>query len=146
MKLRNKKTGDIEEFEDITRVYKFIGNQNTYKSLAELNEEWEDMPEEPKEYWYISDSGRVVNGNAEEETHKQIGNYFSSREEAEKAVENLKAWKRLKDLGFRFKGNMLVDDELVIKYDFSNNEVDVDTCTKVLQDVRLLFGDYTNDE
>ena len=33
---------------------------------------------------------------------KSIGNYFETREEAEKAVEKLKAWKRLKDKGFRF--------------------------------------------
>ena len=33
---------------------------------------------------------------------KQIGNYFETKEEAELAVEELKAWKRLKDKGFRF--------------------------------------------
>ena len=60
MKLRNKKTGKIAEFEDITRVYKFIGNQNTYNSLAELNEEWEDVPEEPKKYYYITSCGETT--------------------------------------------------------------------------------------
>ena len=33
-----------------------------------------------------------------------IGNYFESKEEAEKALKKLKAWKRLKDKGFRFNG------------------------------------------
>lgn len=43
-------------------------------------------------------------------TRKEIGNCFDTIEEAEKAVEKLKAWKRLKDKGFRItlrgcKGN-----------------------------------------
>lgn len=33
----------------------------------------------------------------------KIGNYFETREEAEKAVERLKAWERLKDAGLKFK-------------------------------------------
>jgi hypothetical protein len=33
---------------------------------------------------------------------QSLGNYFETKEEAEKAVEKLKAWKRLKDKGFRF--------------------------------------------
>ena len=37
-------------------------------------------------------------------TRKEIGNCFDTIEEAEKAVEKLKAWKRLKDKGFRFDG------------------------------------------
>lgn len=36
--------------------------------------------------------------------NKEIGNYFETKEEAEKAVEKLKAWKRLKDKGFKFCG------------------------------------------
>ena len=34
----------------------------------------------------------------------KIGNLFDTKEEAEKAAEKLKAWKRLKELGFRFIG------------------------------------------
>ena len=49
MKLRNKKTGAIYRIEDID-----LGNNEDgiwlgmtkYNSLAELNEEWEDAPEE----------------------------------------------------------------------------------------------------
>lgn len=106
MKLKNKKTGEIEEFEDITRVFKFIGDQNTYSSLAEFIEEWEDY-EEPKEhYWVIDEDGvlvcRTVGDFTNEEMCKQIGNYFGTPEEAQKAVERLRVWKRLKDKGFRF--------------------------------------------
>ena len=79
---------------------------DAYKSLAELNEEWEDAPEEPKEYWYVADNGEIEkdtdDGGAYEERMKEIGNNFETEEEAEKAVEKLKAWKRLKDKGFRF--------------------------------------------
>lgn len=112
MKLRNKKTGEIEEFEDITRVFKFIGNQNTYSSLAEFIEEWEDY-EEPKEHFVITCDGKIIT-TAEDFTAisecEEIGNKFETEEEAEKAVEKLKAWKRLKDKGFRItlqgcKGN-----------------------------------------
>ena len=100
MKLRNKKTGEIKEVEPIT-----IGG---FRSIAELNKEWEDY-EEPKEYWFIDYDGGIVPFNRNKETAtgnlmKQIGNYFETEEEAEKAVEKLKAWKRLKDKGFRFGG------------------------------------------
>lgn len=107
MKLRNKKTGEIKEVEPIT-----IGG---FRSLTELNEEWEDVPEEPKEaeyYWYVGYKNDIRRtkyhhtsdfaDNQVTETRKEIGNCFESLEEAEKAVEKLKAWKRLKDKGFRF--------------------------------------------
>lgn len=122
MKLKNKKTGKIEEFEDITRVFKFIGNQNTYNSLAELNEEWEDY-EEPKEYWCIDWAGGVNHitllddsTDKYEKAKKEIGNYFGTPEEAELAVRKLKAWKRLKDKGFQFiEGYLDNNDDFIIK-------------------------------
>ena len=113
MKLRNKKTGEIVElcssqdfYED--KVHLFLDTKNGrqyYDSLAELNAEWEDY-EEPKEYWYTDYGGRIKpmnDANDEEDVaRKEIGNYFETKEEAKKAVEKLKAWKRLKDKGFRF--------------------------------------------
>ena len=100
MKLKNKKTGEIVEwFNNTNGVFP--------NSLAELNEEWEDY-KEPKEYWYIDCYGMVIrslyNGNEWDERRKLIGNYFETEEEAENAVEKLKAWKWLKDKGFRFTG------------------------------------------
>lgn len=83
MKLRNKKTGEI-----LASLGSFIiQNPNhvnceaitKYNSLAELNAEWEDVPEEPKGI-------------------KEI------QEEAEQAIEKIKAWKRLEEKGFRFTG------------------------------------------
>jgi hypothetical protein len=115
MKLKNKKTGEVVDFgylqsdhvaplvlttyeNDKPKMYK-------YNSLAELNSEWEDY-KEPKTHWTITEFGDAaddVDGYMPEtiDEMKKIGNYFESKEEAEKAVEKLKAWKRLKDKGFR---------------------------------------------
>lgn len=147
MKLRNKKTGEIVEFEDITRVYKFIGNQNTYSSLAELNEEWEDY-EEPKTHWYIygAEPLEVDDGNWDEEFINELkitGNYFETEEKAEKAVEKLKAWKRLKDEGFRFTGYSRYDwngneyPAIAFEYPDFNKMFDDE---RVVADLDLLFG------
>lgn len=111
MKLRNKKTGEIGHFTSTNwnEVALIIMDDNgvqlaKYSSLAGLNKEWEDVPEEPKEYWYIDINGEIMSDNVEDDTVKvmrEIGNYFDTREEAEKTVEKLKAFKRLKDKGFR---------------------------------------------
>lgn len=113
MKLQNKKTGEILEevrssmdSKDRLRIYDMLTDKYyTYNSLAELNEEWEDY-EEPKKHYSITQFGDVVDevdGYMSEtiDEMKEIGNYFDTREEAEKAVERLRAWKRLKDKGFR---------------------------------------------
>lgn len=102
MKLRNKKTGEIIE---VNNIWSFAeGKQENYNSLKEFNDEWEDY-EEPKEYWYLENNGEVIKttyeGNLYEEKMQEIGNYFETKEEAEKAVEKLKAWKRLKDDGLK---------------------------------------------
>ncbi len=96
MKLKNKKTGEIKEVQPIT-----IGG---FRSLAELNEEWEDY-EEPKEHWCVTMYGGITRIKDDEEPIDdliEIGNYFNSKEDAYDARNKLKAWKRLKDKGFRF--------------------------------------------
>lgn len=112
MKLQNKETEEIGYLQNdifVKRIRVVNANNDTigeYNSLAELNEEWEDY-EEPKEYWYIENNGdidkEIYDGDNYEERMIEIGNYFDTLEEADKAVEKLKAWKRLKDKGFRFK-------------------------------------------
>lgn len=101
MKLRNKKTGEIVEYIS----FKSGGSQIMfyaydtakhyyYNSLAELNEEWEDYKEPKstiKDVWFNS----VI-----ADAHIVEIDYISD-EEAEKAVEKLKAWERLKDRGFK---------------------------------------------
>ena len=145
MKLRNKKTGEIynachivfgESIDDLERT--------RWKTLEEFNEDWEDAPEEePKDYWFINDlNGEPMKIELKEcskssfigwsEERKQIGNYFETKEEAEKAVEKLKAWKRLKDKGFKItlrgcKGNAWLEAN------WGNLQGDY-------SDIRLLFG------
>lgn len=137
MKLKNKKTGEIVKFE--TDIY-VDAEDITYEfsSLAKLNEEWEDY-EEPKEYWFIDtilNKIRLGSDKSDEEWirfkswSKEIGNYFETIEEAEKAVEKLKAIKSLKDKGFKFTGWELRASEpgLVIKANCvpdSVNELDI---------------------
>ena len=56
-------------------------------------------PEQPK-HWAMIENGYIVGVgdylNSVEDM-KAIGNYFDTKEEAEKAVEKLKAWKRLNE-------------------------------------------------
>ena len=116
--LQNKSTGEIgclvcsfgKTPEKITVVEYIDGKRGSkvwyYNSLAELNEEWCDY-EEPKEYWYIDWNGEAGRSDIHDERTEQmklIGNYFSSREEAEQAVLKLKALERLRKNGFRFDG------------------------------------------
>lgn len=112
MKLRNKDDGRVREFGiDETKSFPYylrdeLGNTYWAKTLKEIADKWEDY-EEPKEYWYIDIDGEINSGDMEDDTVKdmeKIGNYFETKEEAELAVRKLKAWKRLKDKGFRFDG------------------------------------------
>ena len=125
MKLKNKKTGEIVEVESLGhadslkkkfgyqvtlswKVDEHLNTCKTYDSLAELNAEWEDY-EEPKEYYCIdwTEPNGIYRTNyvdTRDDFNKEIGNLFESKEDAERAVEKLKAWKRLKDKGFSFHG------------------------------------------
>ena len=111
MKLKNKKTGEIgwlycdhisvpKKMTVFSEEKDLSANHWDYNSLAELCEEWEDY-EEPKEFWYIGQDG-VIFSDTDTITQdyadrlESIGNYFETREEAERAVEKLKAWKRVK--------------------------------------------------
>ena len=149
MKLRNKKTGEIIETDfslsiSVPDEEKLYGcdtytQLKGYNSIAELNKEWEDC-KELEDVWYIDWKGdiRVADGGENWECEKQIGNYFKTKEEAEKAVEKLKAWKRLKDKGFRFNRWTIPEEpktphiKLVIEaeMDVPNSPYDLD----------LLFG------
>lgn len=136
MKLRNKKTGEIRELPDGF----FCGD-----NLKKICEEWEDY-EEPEYYWCIDCVSKNGLGNFRhsdddvDEFNKSIGNYFETKEEAEKAVEKLKAWKRLEshDL-FISKGNRTfvnTDDVFVVQ----NVQFRIDTYGDVEEDLDLLFG------
>lgn len=109
MKLRNKQTGEIATLTMSNNGESLLlmvdGEMLAYNiRLSDLGE-WEDY-EKPKKHYSITQFGDVVDevdGYMSEtiDEMKEIGNYFDTREEAEKAVERLRAWKRLKDKGFR---------------------------------------------
>lgn len=145
MLLKNKKTGEIVEAIGIARIngrtfVRFDDGKGNFKfeanSLAELNSEWEDYKE--KEYFYLNMDGdiRHTTNQAMVKYSKEIGNYFETKEEAEKAVERLRAWKRLKDKGFRFKNwsrNQAGTIDIFCWDNFPYNQ-----CVK--KDLDLLFG------
>ena len=172
MKLINKKTGEIgflrvklgsvfnvvEKFEVELATDEKMRFQ--YGSLAELHEFWEDY-EEPKDnnYWYIDDLGKIqFSSEVLDEvagypnnclSRKLFSNYFETKEEAEKAVEKLKAWKRLKDNGFKFNGireNWVGRGESPLNYMRTdrtihfNKQEDKDWLDENWNDLLLLFG------
>ena len=151
MKLKNKRTGEIMEFDAILPVKDVSGDSVAhleYNSLTEFNEEWEDVPEEPKEYWYIDYDGGILCSKPDKSSAEKMmismGNHFESLEEAEKAVEKLKAWKRLEDKGFRpkmWEWEYIYDDnisgELIIKAHIDDA---TDSDGKYTKDLDLLFG------
>lgn len=153
MKLRNKKTGDIGVLNVSNNKYYVIayglplcGNSvlGEYDTLDALMQEWEDY-EEPKEWFTISmfDRNFVIKINEDtcawtdedKERYAELGFKFETEEEAEKAVEKLKAWKRLKEKGFKFEGWKRDD-----RYcgDFTITATDQTSCDD--KDLDLLFG------
>lgn len=143
MKLRNKKTGYVDNWCIDKDVIRTCDGSIVYNSLSELNEEWEDY-EEPQEYWYLDIDG-VIAVNAwdfDDNTVKgmrSIGNHFESKEEAEKAVEKLKAWKRLKDMKpkIRILSTTATYRETIYSVDFGFTDGDSD---EIYKDINLLFG------
>ena len=137
MKLRNKKTGEIKELPDGF----FCGD-----NLKKICEEWEDY-EESKEYWYIDTTeGTVVEHTQEmfeltDKERKQIGNHFETEEEAKQAVEKLKAFKRLQDLGFRFDGIRFRGEHNYIEWKIkAKNELTDDEIKEFRDALQKVFG------
>ena len=151
MKLRNKKTGEIGEVgylgdSDGKILVNNINDLDTiyeYDSLAEFNAEWEDY-EELKEYWYIHVDGGIYKDIQDDVRKdngcKEIGNYFETREEAEKAVEKLKAWKRLKDYNVKFNLDF-VKNKIDFTYSINNPLLDVlDGQEQIFNNMKIVFG------
>lgn len=101
--------------------------------------------EEPKEFFAISPykkEGYEVfpydNYGHIYKLAEELGIAFKTKEEAEKAVEKLKAWKRLKDKGFKFTGVGMEYGGAWTKLLFSKGE-DEDWVRENMEDLRLLF-------
>lgn len=152
MKLKNKQTGEIVSlegeitFDDKVRLLKH------YNSLAELCEEWSDY-EGPKELYFVDARQDDYIGilNTEENPKWcarliELGLGFETAEETEKAVEKLKAWKRLKDTKFVFYGYSLEDKRNGVVSCPSKAYFDMRISTEIAineqikKDLDLLFG------
>lgn len=96
------------------------------------------MEKELLSYWYINEFGTATEvthtrENIYDKSRKNFGNYFGTKEEAERAVERLKAWKRLKDKGFGFESWFGASKDISFWLD---TEIDGD----IAKDLDLLFG------
>lgn len=152
MKLRNKKTGEIVEclakLSFVERSYNGLsaGKCRCFDSIDLLNAEWEDYEEPKRDYYYIDYNGTIKcfqywDFDWQEEM-KQIGNYFETREEAEKAAEKLKAWKRLKDKGFRFGpwNSRLAGEDHLECCGHINIDASIEPYSDCRQDLDICFG------
>ena len=159
--VKNRRTGDVGELDFDSKEGTFIVvcydlntktvSKTIYTRLEDLYDEWEDY-EEQKKYWGIDYTSCRIGGIDEfsydndsiDEFNKAIGNYFGTKEEAEKAVEKLKAWKRLRDKGFRFTGWATnegirgVDFEVPDSFFSEHNHSCISDETR--DDLDLLFG------
>jgi len=145
MKLRNKKTGKLIDIN--LRVNMLDENYiSEYDSLEEFNDEWEDYEEPKSKYLYVIDPTRInfINNVYKDdepdwcEQALELGIGFETKEEAEKAVEKLKAWKRLKDNGFKFEGIEKRGHHIKF-YQGKSYETDKQ-CQQAMNDLNLLFG------
>lgn len=144
MKLRNRTTGWITEniTIDSNEGEGIIIENICYDKISDIYHEWEDFEEPDKRQFVVTDDGEICPYIADyinDETdrgRKSIGNYFATKEEAERAVEKLKAWKRLKDSGFRFVGFDWRDRGTIGDYEIYAR-VEGEVCSL---DLDLLFG------
>ena len=154
MKLKNKKTGEKAEVEisynSMLVTYEDGRIVNYYfDSLKDL-EGWEDYHEELEKIYWVDCDGeighRTVDSPELDTKMRLLGNWFETKEQAERAVEKLKAWKRLKDKGFRFVGvrgiGKVIDFDMPKPYhhvafdEYNANEDELE----FFNDLMLLFG------
>jgi hypothetical protein len=152
MRLRNKKTGEIRDLTVFSEKFYLEeefgkGESIKYNTLAELNKEWEDYEEPKKGTYFINTQGDVQFWDSSSFAYpddwtkeKLIGNYFETKEEAEKAVEKLEAWKRLKDHNLRIERGQRVFVNADNKLTSQKPLFVVDTYEEVEEDLDLLFG------
>lgn len=119
-----------------------------YDRLNEVCSDWQDY-EESDVFYFIDRDGQIIGAEREAllrglnskmydyEMAKSIGNVFETKEEAEKAVEKLKAWKRIKDKGF---WKTLKDKGLSLVINYGKNADDLLT---IAGDLNYTIGDET---
>jgi len=111
--------------------------------LDEFVDEKEEY-EEPKEFYIVEHRGKVGSrfrtGDIYEGMFKEIGNYFETKEEAEKAVEKLKAFKRLEDKGLIFCGTYSRKGENIINFEFGDRPLNQTEADEAEKDLDTIFG------
>lgn len=125
----------------------FKGNEEVYtikvgENVSEMFDEWF---EEVREYFYIDSNGGIEYSKNEwneefVEHHKLIGNYFETREEAEKYLEYLKAKVIIKQdtKGFKPDWKDIAEDKYYGFWDASAKKLDWIRIS-ILQDDRIYF-------
>lgn len=136
MKIKNKKTSEIGYLKEIdlnVGVLRVVNADNDTiaesKSLAELNADWEDAPEEPKEDGLDNIIALVeaYSNNDSERYPKEI-------------VEKLKAWKRLKDYNVKFNLDY-VRNRIDFTYSVNNPLLGVlDGEEQIFNNMKIVFG------
>ena len=154
MKVINKETGEIGYlYANKNENYNVLDENDkvlaVYETLEAVVGEWEDAPEEPKYFYCICTEGSINKYEVERyETEtwvkhaKSIGNCFNTREEAEKAVEKLKALTKLCKKGFEFNsvemfGGGLIRIEASIPI---NEKTTLQERSNIIDSLDLLFG------
>lgn len=122
MKLQNKKTGEIVYATMMAsygggelqiRYYPVNNAESThfkeYRSISELNEEWEDYEEDELLYVISAEHKSGYQCVLKEEypeiceVAKELGIGFETEKECQEFCNKLLAWKRLESCGFKFK-------------------------------------------
>lgn len=145
MKLRNKKTGGIDDFRIEAAGLEWLG----YTSLKEFCEDYEDY-EEPKEHWAIDQFGEPINvtglSRLQLEKLRRYGNDFPSEDATIEAIEKLEAWQRLKDHNLRVERGQRIFVNAANKLTSQKPLFVMDTYEEVEDDLDLLFGDDDDDD
>ena len=142
MKLRNKKTREIK---DLGNIIQDMMDKHIVPTLISIETEWEDYKPD-KERWYINENGGVLRYMPDDpegedlvynKYQEEIGNYFETKKEAERAVEKLKALANLRKRGLKFNGWDSADRGLVGEFEIYCDAVDLDG---IEQELDLVFG------
>lgn len=155
MKLKDKKTGEPITFKVIQTDCECLDEHEADTlygepiTLETLNKYCEDY-EEPKVFYYIKSNGYIVKDNDTitkdfADDLESIGNYFETEEEAEKAVEKLKAWERLKeDINFEFESwsrtAIPFGQVICVRAMCDDAHVTMKKSKQLYRDLDLLFG------
>lgn len=137
--------GGIKDF-----ITLFKGDEEVYtikvsENVSEMFNEWFEEIKDPEEYFYISSSGDIEYSKSEWnkeviEPQKLIGNFFETKEEAEKYLEYLKAKVIIKQdtKGFKPDWKDIAEDKYYGFWDTSAKKLDWIRIS-ILQDDRIYF-------